>query len=69
MNTAIIGSGPDKIINFDSYCSSHTDALSDGKGNLADIYDTGDGIHETTTARQIIANEWMAAIMRYDEGK
>ncbi len=62
MNAAMVGTGPDKIINFDSYCSSHTKALSDSLGNLDSSYDTGDGIHETTRARQIIADEWVAAI-------
>jgi hypothetical protein len=69
MNTAMIGMGPNKIINFDSYCNSHTNTLSDGKGNLAAFYDTGDGTHETTIARQIIANEWMAKVMWYNDRK
>jgi neutral ceramidase len=69
MNTAMIGMGPDKIINFDSYCDSHTNTLSDGEGNLAASYDTGDGTHETTKARQIIANEWMAKVMWYNDRK
>ncbi len=67
MNTAIIGSGPGKITNLDSYCNSHTNKLSDGNGNLAFAYDTGDGIHQTTLARQIIANEWMAKIMWFND--
>lgn len=69
MNTAMTGIGPNKITNFDSYCNFHTNALSDGKGNLAVSYDTGDGIHETTLARQIIANEWMAKVMWYNDRK
>jgi hypothetical protein len=69
MNTAMIGIGPDKIINFDSYCDSHTDALSDGKGNLAPYFDTGDGGHETTEARRIIANEWIAKVMWFEARK
>lgn len=69
MNTAMIGTGPDKITNMDSYCSSHTNELSDGKGNLAVSFDTGDGIHETTIARQIIANEWMSKLMWYNDRK
>lgn len=67
MNVAIIGTGPEKITNMDTYCSSHTNTLSDGKGNLAVSYDTGDGIHETTIARQIIAKEWMDKVMWYNK--
>ena len=69
MNTAMIGLGPNKIINFDSYCNSHTNSLSDGNGNLASSFDTGDGVHETTIARQIIANEWIARILWYNDRK
>ncbi|PKM74739.1 MAG: hypothetical protein CVU92_04975 [Firmicutes bacterium HGW-Firmicutes-17] len=69
MNTAMTGAGPDKITSIDSYCNSHTNVLSDCKGNLAAPYDTGDGIHETTIARQIIANEWMAKVMWYNDRK
>ena len=69
MNTAMTGRGPHKIKNMDSYCSAHTTLLSDGKGNLASIYDTGDGIHETTIGRQIIANEWMAQVIWYIDRK
>jgi lysophospholipase L1-like esterase len=69
MNTAMIGSGPDKIVNFDSYCDSHTGLLSDGKGSLSPSYDTGDGVHETTSARQILANEWIAKIIWYNDRK
>ncbi|MCE5345164.1 MAG: neutral/alkaline non-lysosomal ceramidase N-terminal domain-containing protein [Bacteroidales bacterium] len=69
MNTAMIGIGPDKIRNIDTYCNSHTNTLSDGKGNLTNFYDTGDGVHETTFARQIIANEWMTKIMWYNDRK
>jgi lysophospholipase L1-like esterase len=69
MNKAMIGMGHNKIINFDSYCDSHTNALSDGKGNLAASYDTGDGTHETTIARQIIANEWIAKVKWYNDRK
>jgi hypothetical protein len=43
--------------------------LSDGKGSLSPSYDTGDGVHETTSARQIIANEWIAKIIWYNDRK
>lgn len=69
MNKAIIGKGPDKIINFDSYCKTHTKILNDGKGNLKPMYDTGDGIHTTTVARQIIADEWIAKLNWYAKRK
>jgi lysophospholipase L1-like esterase len=69
MNTAITGDGPNKLINFDSYCSSSIYLMSDGEGNLAAAYDTGDGIHESTLARQIIANEWISKLMWYNERK
>ena len=69
MNTAMEGSGPYRITNFDDYCNAHTKILDDGNGNLAPVYDTGDAIHETTYARQIIANEWIEKIMWYNDRK
>jgi hypothetical protein len=69
MNTAIIGEGPEKIINIDSYCNLSSGVLSDGKGNLAESYNTGDGIHETTLARQFIASEWISKVIWYNDRK
>ena len=69
MNKAIIGKGPDKIVNFDSYCKKHTKILNDGKDNLKPMYDTGDGTHTTTAARQVIADEWIAKINWYNNKK
>jgi lysophospholipase L1-like esterase len=59
MNTAIMG-GTNKITGVDMRLNSHTDAINDGTGNLAAIYNTGDHIHETNEARKIIA-----AVYRY----
>lgn len=67
MNTAIIGEGPNKIKNINSYCNLSSVALSDGKGNLAESYNTGDGIHETTLGRHMIANDWMAKVMWFND--
>jgi lysophospholipase L1-like esterase len=66
MNTAIIGEGPNRIKNTNSYCNISSVLLSDGNGNLAESYNTGDGVHETTLARQMIAKEWMAKVMWFN---
>lgn len=46
-------SGANKFINL------HVEIISDGNGNLDPIYDVGDGIHENTAARKIIAYGWI----------
>lgn len=49
------------ITGIDFVASEHTALLSDGSGNLAAAYDTGDGIHENNAGRQIIAASWVKA--------
>lgn len=49
------------IEGIDKTATIHTYYLDDGNGNLAPAYDTGDGIHENTTARRIIAYSWLTS--------
>jgi hypothetical protein len=58
MNDAIKGNGANAITGMDDFVYTHTDSLNDGSGNLAAIYDTGDGIHENNVARAVIATAW-----------
>jgi len=65
MNAAVMGSGANAITNVDGRISWHTDFLNDGAGNLASIYDTGDQIHETDSARRIIAAAFGSVLQKY----
>lgn len=51
------------ILNTNMVANLHTYNLSDGNGNLANIYDTGDGIHENTAGRKLIAYSWISAYL------
>lgn len=46
------------ITNVDGRIDAHVPLLSDGEGNLAAAYNTGDNIHENAAGAQIIANAW-----------
>lgn len=61
-NAAIAGSGATPITGVDGRVTSHVSPMSDGSGNLAAAYDTGDGIHPNTAGRQINADAWVAAL-------
>lgn len=67
MNTAIMGGGANAITGVDYRTSIHTEALNDGTGNLALIYEipgTVDGIHETNAARKIIAESYRQTLQK-----
>lgn len=63
MNNAIMGGQPNKITGVDYRINNHTDAISDGNGNLATKYDMGDGVHENNAARAIIAAAYRNALV------
>ena len=56
INTGITGGGANPITGVTGRISAHTAALNDGSGNLSSTYDSGDHIHETNAAREIIAD-------------
>jgi len=63
VNDAVAGIGPTPITGVDGRVTSHADAMSDGNGNLAAAFDTGDGIHPNDAGRQINADAWEAALI------
>lgn len=62
MNQAIAGLGSTPITGVDGRITAHTAAMDDGVGNLAAIYDSGDGIHPNNAGRQVIADAWLAVM-------
>ena len=46
-------------MDIDGVVSVHTNLLSDGDGNLASDYDSGDGIHPNNNGRKVIAWSWL----------
>lgn len=55
LNEAVMGGGSTPITGVSFRINKHYNALSDGAGNLALAYDSGDGIHENNLGRQLIA--------------
>jgi len=62
MNDAIAGLGPTPITGVDGRITAHEPLMNDGSGNLAAIYDTGDGIHPNNAGREVIGNAWEDAL-------
>lgn len=63
VNEAIAGNGATPITGVDGRVTSHVAALNDGSDNLATIYDfNGDGVHESSEARFIVAQAWRTAL-------
>ena len=55
LNDAIMGGGATPITGVNFRNSAHTSALSDGDGYLANIYDSGDKLHENNLGRELVA--------------
>jgi hypothetical protein len=66
MNDAIMGNGPNAIINVNYRINEHVALLNDGSGNLKAIYDTGDHIHPNDAGRTIVGNSWRNAILHFN---
>lgn len=62
MNDAIAGLGATPITGVDGRITAHEPLMNDGSGNLAAIYDTGDGIHPNNAGREVIGNAWEDAL-------
>jgi lysophospholipase L1-like esterase len=62
LNNAIRGTYATPITNIDGYIDTVATALNAGDGTLAAIYDEGDGLHENTLGRQLIADLYDAKI-------
>lgn len=60
LNDALAGTGPSPITGVDGRITAHEPLMNDGTGNLAAIYDTGDGIHPNTAGRQVNADAYRA---------
>lgn len=64
INEAIMGGGSTPITGVNYRNNTHIQALNDGEGNLAFIYDVGDLIHETNAGRKIIADAMRKALFK-----
>lgn len=65
LNEAIQGNGATPITGGDAICTTHTDDLNDGAGNLAAPYEiegVNDHTHENNDGRIIVAAAWRASI-------
>lgn len=63
LNAAIRGEGATPITGIDYVVSSHTTTMDDGVGNLKAEYDIdGQGLHPTTSGRQLYATQWQNII-------
>jgi len=62
VNAAIAGEGASPITGVDGRITAHVPLLDDGAGNLAAAYNTGDNIHPNLAGRQLMADEWKAAL-------
>lgn len=63
MNEAISGAGATPITNVDGRITAHESLMNDGSGNLSATYDTGDGIHPNNAGRELVADEWVVALV------
>lgn len=59
LNYAIINS----IKGVDGRIQTHNDELDRGDGWLKPEYDTGDGIHQTPSGRQVVADSWVSKLI------
>jgi lysophospholipase L1-like esterase len=56
VNDGIMGNGANKITGVDYRVNEHIDLFSDGDGNLASVYNSGDNIHYNNLGRRIMAS-------------
>jgi len=62
LNDVIMGVGTTVITGVDFRTNVHYGYMSDGNGNLAAKYNSGDNIHPKTNSKKIIAHSWLTVL-------